>query len=263
MAIEVFNRYEKKYMIDQATYEELNKRLAEFMEPDAYSRNGGFYSICNIYYDTNTDALIRKSIEKPVYKEKLRLRAYGVPGMESQSFVEIKKKYRGIVNKRRTTMPLKQAVDFLDKGIIPAAEGINQQVLKEIEYFKSFYQLVPKVYISYDRRAYFGKEDPGFRVTFDNNIQTRRTDLKLESGSYGEQILQPGKWIMEVKISGAAPEWFTNILTELRIYPTSFSKYGTEYAGYIQKKINKGEKIICFNQYSPQLTQQYQPAHLC
>lgn len=261
MAIEVFNRYEKKYMVNQETYEELNRRLKEFMEPDAFSKDGGFYSICNLYYDTDTDELIRHSLQKPVYKEKLRLRSYGVPGEESEAFVEIKKKYKGIVNKRRTTMTLKEAVDYLDHGIVPAGDRINRQVLREIDYFKAHYSLVPKVYISYDRRAYFGREDSGFRVTFDTNIQTRRTDLKLESGAAGTQLLQPGQWLMEVKISGATPAWFTNILSDLKIYPASFSKYGTEYTRYVLDTVKKGEKVACLNQYSAQAVQQYQPAH--
>lgn len=263
MAIEVFNRQEKKYMIDDQTYNKLNIMLAKYMKPDEYSKDGGFYSISNLYYDTDNDSLIRKSIMKPAYKEKLRLRAYGTPGMESKAFVEIKKKYKGIVNKRRTTMTLKEAKAYLDKDIKPQSKGINQQVIREIDYFKDFYGLKPKVYISYDRRAYFGIEDDSFRVTFDTNIQTRRVDLKLESGTYGEQLLEPGKWLMEVKISGATPTWFTNILSELKIYPVSFSKYGTEYKKYIYNYIKKGEKITCLNQYSPQLIPQFQPAHQC
>ncbi len=263
MAIEVFNRYEKKYMLDQNTYELLNERLDKYMEADAYSKDGGFYSICNIYYDTDTDQLIRKSLEKPTYKEKLRLRSYGTPDGSSQAFVEIKKKYKGIVNKRRISMPLNQAMAYLDYNVRPTAPGINNQILREIDYFKEFYKLTPKVYISYDRRAYFGREDHSFRVTFDTNIQTRREDIRLQSGAYGTSLLQPGQWLMEVKISGAAPAWFTQILSELKIYPVSFSKYGTEYKNYVQSNIRKGEKITCLNQYSQQPIPQYQPAHQC
>lgn len=262
MAIEVFNRYEKKYMVNQETYEELNRRLAEYMEPDSFSKDGGFYSICNIYYDTTTDELIRHSIQKPIYKEKLRLRSYGVPGEDTMAFVEIKKKYKGIVNKRRTTMALKDAMLYLEKGIVPEDERLNKQVLREIDYFKEHYKLIPKVYISYDRRAYFGREDDSFRVTFDTNIQTRREDLNLQDGMYGESLLEPGQWLMEVKISGATPRWFTDILSDMKIYPASFSKYGTEYKRYVLNTIKKGEKVACLNQYSTQAVQQYQPVHL-
>ena len=99
MAIEVFNRYEKKYIIDEDTFHKLTYQIADYMNPDAYNRNGEAYRISNIYYDTENDQLIRASIEKPVYKEKLRLRAYGTPELTDNVFVEIKKKYDGIVKK--------------------------------------------------------------------------------------------------------------------------------------------------------------------
>ncbi|MED9973264.1 MAG: VTC domain-containing protein, partial [Lachnospira sp.] len=132
MAIEVFNRYEKKYMMDEDTFYKLTTRIADYMNPDAYNRNGEAYRISNIYYDTENDQLIRASIEKPVYKEKLRLRAYGTPELTDTVFVEIKKKYNGIVNKRRTSMTLKDAYDYLDSGVQPDFEHnkINRQVLK-------------------------------------------------------------------------------------------------------------------------------------
>lgn len=234
VSIEVFNRREQKYMLDDDTYSKITQYIDKYMDADSYSRDGGFYSICNIYYDTEDDYLIRKSVSKPVYKEKLRLRAYGVPNGDSRSFVEIKKKYKGIVNKRRTAMRLEDAYSYMKNDKKPDGDGINRQVLKEIDYMKSFYHLKPKVYISYDRRAYFDKMDDSFRITFDTNIRTRRKNLRLEDGMYGEPILKPGMWLMEVKISGAVPRWFTEILSELKIYPVSFSKYGEEYQKYIK-----------------------------
>ena len=235
MDIEVFNRREQKYMLDGDTYEKVINCIEKYMKPDAYSSDGGIYSICNIYYDTDDDYLIRRSLAKPIYKEKLRLRAYGTPDGSSKVFVEIKKKYHGIVNKRRTTMSLEEAEAYLDEGARPHCPNINHQVLAETDYIKDYYGLKPKVYISYDRRAYFGKDDESFRITFDTNIQTRRTDLRLESGAYGTQLLEPGKWLMEAKISGATPVWFTDMLSRLKLYPVSFSKYGTEYTNYILK----------------------------
>lgn len=183
MPIEVFNRREQKYMLDDETYNAIIGYISEYMEPDAYSTDGGTYSISNIYYDT--------------------------------------------------------ANDYLDEGIRPDGNGLNRQVLAEIDYFKNYYELMPKVFISYDRRAYFGMEDDSFRVTFDTNIQTRRNDLRLESGAYGEQLLSPGQWLMEVKISGATPSWFTGMLTKLKLYPVSFSKYGTEYMKYLNGVIKE------------------------
>lgn len=239
LAIEIFNRYEKKYMIDAGIYDTLIQELSEYMEPDKHCLNGNHYSICNIYYDTDTDELIRRSIEKPIYKEKLRLRSYGKPDDDSEAFIEIKKKYKGIVNKRRTTMTLKQALDYLENGVYPESENISRQVMNEIAYFISYYTVKPKVYISYDRVALFGKDDDSFRVTFDTNIQTRREDLDLRKGAYGKQLLPEGKILMEAKISGGFPLWFSRIITKHGIYPASFSKYGTEYKNYFI--INKGE----------------------
>lgn len=252
MVIEIFNRQEEKYMLDDMTYRGILEQIEEHMCSDEYSKEGGFYSICNIYYDTGDDRLIRKSIDKPVYKEKLRLRTYGTPDSGSEAFVEIKKKYHNTVNKRRVVMPFDMATAYLNEGISPDCDGVNRQIFREIDYFRNFYTVVPKVYISYDRRAYFDMNDCSFRVTFDTNIRTRRTDVKLESGSYGQQLLEPDMWLMEVKISDAVPAWFCGVLSQYRLYPTSFSKYGEEYRRYLQHNIKKGEKTVCLNQSSTQ-----------
>lgn len=230
MAIEVFNRMEKKYMLDEDTYRKFSERIAPYMEADAFCDNDNFYSIHNIYYDTEHDELIRRSIEKPVYKEKLRLRSYGIPTLEDQVFLEIKKKFRGLVNKRRTVIKLGQAYDFIDKRIFPTeGDYLNQQVLREMEYFLDFYKPKPKVFLKYDRKALFWKEDSDLRITFDRNIRTRRNHLRLEEGDDGELLLEEGKVLMEIKTSTSFPLWLTNILTEYEIKGVSFSKYGTEF----------------------------------
>lgn len=248
MGIEVFNRYENKFLIDQDTYEALTNRISEYMELDAFNKKNGFYTICNIYYDTPNDDLIRKSLSKPVYKEKLRLRAYGVPGIETKGYLEIKKKYKGLVNKRRTSMTLFEAYNFVESGIMPNEKSYhNKQVLKELHYFINRYELKPAVYIAYDRKAYFEGE---LRITFDTNVRTRRYDLALELGDYGEQLLEPGQWLMEVKVDKAYPLWLTHLLAEYKVYPTSFSKYGREFAKYSQQKEHsKGDIFTCLNPY--------------
>lgn len=237
MAIEVFNRYEKKYRINDACYHKLRERLSEYMEADAHSRDGEFYTICNIYYDTPNNDLIRRSIEKPVYKEKLRLRSYGVVAPEDKVFLEIKKKYKRLVNKRRTKLKLAEAYQFVQSGEIPEYQSyMNAQVLREIHYLlhRMEMELKPALFLSYDRVAMFGKDDKDFRVTFDRNITTRRYDLGLHYGIYGDKLLPEDEWIMEVKINQAMPLWMTKILSEFQIYPASFSKYGTEYKNYIE-----------------------------
>ncbi len=234
MAPDTFRRYELKYLMNTETYERLLQRLLDYMEVDDYSKKTGFYLITNLYYDTPNDALIRASIAKPIYKEKLRVRSYGVPGADSKAFLEIKKKYKRLVSKRRITLPVNRAYAFLrGEDNLRDVPKIDKQKLGEFEYFCSVYDLVPKVYLSYERKALYGKEDPEFRVTFDKNITARRYDLTLEQGVYGEQLLPEGMWLMEVKVLGAAPLWFAKLLSELKIYPASFSKYGTEYRRYI------------------------------
>ena len=239
MSITVFNRYEKKFLVKDEQYKKIISRLEEYMVPDSFSKDGGFYSISNIYYDTVDDELIRKSIEKPIYKEKLRLRSYGKPELHDEAFIEIKKKFKGSVNKRRIRLTLEEAVDYLDRDIDPPSIDPNSQIFKEIQFMRQRYELIPKVYLSYDRRAYFGKEDSEFRITFDTNIQTRRTNLDLTAGPYGESILPEGYWVMEIKVLQGMPMWLTELLSDLKIYKTSFSKYGTEYKELIKQNTKR------------------------
>lgn len=230
MAIEVFNRYEQKYIIDREIFEKVIKIMDTHMILDQYNRDHNPYTIANIYYDTADDYLVRKSLSKPEYKEKLRLRAYGVPDNNTKVFLEIKKKYRGIVNKRRTVLTLSEAYGFLDSTIPPEPKDyMNLQVVKEIEYFLQVYSLQPKVYLAYDRIAYFEKDNNDLRISFDQNIRTRRYDLDLSKGDYGENLLNGEVYLMEIKTSKAMPLWLTDMLTRYNIKKQSFSKYGTEF----------------------------------
>lgn len=234
MAIEVFNRYETKYLIDTKTYNILINELEGRMIPDSYSRDNSFYTICNVYYDTADSALIRHSLSKPDYKEKLRLRSYGVPQKGAKVYLEIKKKYNGIVNKRRCALKLNEADCLVKNHIYPHIEEyMNRQVLNEIYYLVNRLELKPMVYIAYDRRAYFGRDNSDLRVTFDTNIRTRRSSVALEKGDYGEGLLGADMWLMEIKCAGALPLWLTKILSENHIYKTSFSKYGEEYKQHL------------------------------
>lgn len=235
MAKEVFSRTEEKYIVTKAIYENMIKDLEGKMIADEYSKNNSFYQICNIYYDTPDNNLIRTSLQKPKYKEKVRLRSYGVPGKDSKVFLEIKKKYKGCVNKRRTTFKLNDAYKFVTTGNIPELEGyMNLQIMKELSYAINTYKLIPKVYIAYQRRAFFGAEDSEFRLTFDKNIVARRDDVALEYGVFGERVIDENTMIMEVKFNERMPLWFIEILRTYNLEKTSFSKYGTEYTNYIK-----------------------------
>jgi hypothetical protein len=222
----VFKRYEKKYLLSDYQYKLLRERLAEYMEQDSY----GLHTINNIYYDTDDYRLIRESLSKPVYKEKLRLRSYGTPTSDSKVFLEIKKKYDGVVYKRRVSLGLEEANKYVLKGKQPSK---TCQITKEIDWFLKSYDLTPKVFIAYDRIALFGKEDNDLRITFDTNIRWREDNLDLTKGSSGRQLLQPGQILMEIKIPGVMPLWMSHMLDELDIRSTSFSKYGTCFSKHL------------------------------
>lgn len=234
MAIEVFNRYEYKYKITEAELNKLLPVLEKHMLMDMRCKNHSLYTIANIYYDTYDDYLIRRSLQKPAYKEKLRLRAYGVPELDSKVFLEIKKKVKGLVNKRRTTLILDEAYGFIQNGKMPEPkEYMNTQVMHELEYFLKVHNIMPKVYIAYDRLAYFENGNDDLRISFDTNIRTRRHDLRLEAGDHGDLLLDEDVYIMEIKTSRAMPIWLTELLTEMNMRRSSFSKYGTEFKEFM------------------------------
>lgn len=221
-----FKRYEKKYFLTKEQYKSFKDLISSQTRADDY----GTYTLGNIYYDTDDYRLIRASLEKPVYKEKLRVRSYGVPGQDDKVFVELKKKYEGVVYKRRVTMTDSCAKSFL-KGIKDSA--CSGQINREIEYFQNFYHTKPKVYIAYDREALQGIENPGLRITFDTNLRYRLDRLSLSEGDDGQPILDNDLILMEIKIPGACPLWLCDTLSKLEIKNVSFSKYGTCYKNHI------------------------------
>lgn len=248
MAIKSFQRYEKKFILNETQYKKLLPILYEYMNEDKFCKNGENYNIYSIYYDTLDNQVIRHSINKPYYKEKLRLRSYKAPIEENDKvFLELKKKINGIVNKRRATLTLKEAYKFLEDRIRPKSlDFLNNQVLDEIEYYLNNNEVSPRVYISYSRKAFFGKNDKDFRITFDSNILSRRDNLSLQLGLYGENILPRDSYLMEVKILGAIPIWLSKTMSELKIYNTNFSKYGSEYVKYcLNNNYNSRRKNIC------------------
>lgn len=230
----VFKRYEIKYMLTLEQKERLLRLMQPYMALDQYGRT----TIRNIYFDTDSYRLIRHSIEKPAYKEKLRVRSYDRAGPDSPVFVELKKKYRDVVYKRRLSMPEKQAMNWV-AGAVQSPE--DTQISREIDYFISYYQsLHPTVFLSYEREAYYCRAGSDFRVTFDDTILCRQDALSLETPVGGEPLLEEGKVLMEVKTSGGIPLWMTHALTREHIYKTSFSKYGTAYERLIIPHLKGG-----------------------
>jgi len=250
---QVFKRVEKKYFINPSQYEELMVVLLEHMSKDQYGR----HTICNIYYDNDNNDLIRTSIEKPKYKEKFRIRSYGIPTEDDTVFLEIKKKYNRVVYKRRIPLKLKDAHAVLNK--INESESIsehiveydynnteypvfdemsNRQIMHEIEYMIKHYELKPDTYIAYDRVALYGIDEPDLRITFDQNVRGRTQELTLDAGDHGDFVVKDDMYLMEIKTNGAMPLWLANKLSEMRIYPFSFSKYGTIYKKRVLEVLN-------------------------
>lgn len=218
----IFKRSEKKYLLTLEQCQQFYDKVKNYIEEDQYDD----YTIYNLYYDTNQYDLIRHSIEKPPYKEKLRLRCYEAAHDDTSVFIELKKKYNSTVYKRRVSCTLLEAERLLNHHI-PLPD--QQQIVNEINYFLSFYQPAPKLFLSYHRRAFHGKKEKELRITLDSNIRYRTQNLSLKSQKEDQCYFNNHEILMEIKTSSAFPLWMTHILSELALYPVSFSKYGKIY----------------------------------
>ena len=232
-----FKRYELKYLLTRQQKQALLQAMEPFMKLDHYGRT----TIRNIYLDTENFRLIRRSLEKPVYKEKLRIRSYSRVDKEDPVFIELKKKYQSVVYKRRLTLPEGQTMTcFREQLPIP----VCSQIADEIQYFRDHYApLCPSVFLSYEREAYFSKDEGDFRITFDENILYRREGLSLRSGIYGIPLLKNGNTLLEIKTSGAIPLWMCHAAGCLHLFRTSFSKYGAAYVDIVKTE-KKGDYIL-------------------
>ena len=225
---QAFQRIEQKYILTPAQHEALCRILRQRMRADPY----GEQTIASVYYDTPGFTLIRQSLEKPVYKEKLRIRSYGRAQDKDSVFVELKKKYKGVVYKRRAVMPLEAAERFLNGGVAPDAMN---QVQREIDSFRLRYRPVPAAMVICERTAFEGPDGSGLRLTLDRRIRCRDDRLDLRRRLDGTQLLPPAHVLMELKALRAMPLWMARALSELRVYPVSFSKYGTYYRDFLSK----------------------------
>lgn len=229
-----FERYEIKYLLTAQQKEQLLRTMRGYMQIDQFGRS----TIRNIYYDTDTFRLIRRSLEKPAYKEKLRIRSYQRVQPNDPVFVELKKKFQSVVYKRRLVLPEAQAMTSFRTG---EALPVQSQIADEIEYFRAYYRtLRPTVFLSYEREAFYALDGSDFRITFDENILYRCHDFSLGSPIYGTPLLTGGQTLMEIKTSGGMPLWMTHALTEHSIFHTSFSKYGAAYQNMLDTQSSGG-----------------------
>lgn len=224
----IFKRYEIKYLLTRKQYQQIRVAMDGLMAEDKYGRS----TIHSLYLDTPDFLLARRSLEKPLYKEKLRLRSYGDTD-GGTVFVEIKKKYDSIVYKRRISMTETAAREY----VLSHKAAEDSQISREISYFMAHYKnLMPKILISYERDAFYSTADNDLRITFDRNILWRDNDLKLTSKVDGIPVLDSDLVLMEIKTTAAMPLWLVKTLSRNHIYKTSFSKYGTAYQMMLQNR---------------------------
>jgi len=222
---QTFRRYEKKYLLDENQYRQIKEYLSKYTKSDKFFKS----KVNSIYYDTDTFELIRRSIEKPEYKEKLRIRTYSDINADDKVYVEFKKKLDGIVYKRRTKAIYKDVLND-----IYTCEFKDKQIGNEIRYALNYYdKLSPKVFISCQRASFVGIEDENLRITFDENLLYRMNDLSLSNSNNDKSITD--KVVMELKVAGSIPLWLSKILDDTKVYPRGFSKVGTAFLKRMEK----------------------------
>ncbi len=218
----IFRRIEKKYFLNEEKKSALLSLISDQLIPDEH----GVSTICNLYLDTPSFLLIRNSIDARDYKEKLRVRSYGKVDDDSKVFFEIKKKFKGVVYKRRASMKYREAMEYIYDGKRP----FDSQIMREIHWAMKFYDRPkPAIALYYDREAYYVKDMPALRITFDARSRYRDENVSLKEGTYGKLIIDESNIVMEIKTDGAMPLWLSAALDTLKIFPSSFSKYGTVY----------------------------------
>lgn len=227
--IDTFERVEHKYLLSKSQANKLYSYIRDYIQDDIYPQ----YSLHNIYLDSSNYTMISRSIEGPQYKEKLRIRSYGDPDDSGFIYVEMKKKYAGIVYKRRIQIKENELNDFFNGSL-----KIDNQILHEIEYMEQIYHPQPKIFIGYDRRAFSGKYENDVRITFDTNIRYRLDHLSLHDDYPDTYLLHDDQCLLEVKVMDRYPLWLTHALTSMHLTRTSFSKYGTIYTNILREERN-------------------------
>ena len=235
IAQKVFKRYEKKYLLTTAQADALQAVLALHTQPDDY----GTYWVQNLYFDTDDWDVVRTSIEKPLYKEKMRLRCYGVPDERGSVFLELKKKYDGIVYKRRVTLPVHVVTNPNEFPLVETLLSHTdthtkkpEQIARELGFYLRQNPVKPKMFLAYQRIALVGTEDANLRITMDSAVRYRLDGLHFDDPEGGSPILSPDRCLMEIKAPLSMPLWLTSALGRLGIFGHSFSKYGTCYKDF-------------------------------
>ena len=243
-----FERKEKKYVLEHGDYLALMALIGDKLVEDEYP----YSHIESLYYDTPDWRMINRSMEKPLYKEKLRVRVYGQPADDGIAFVELKKKYKGIVYKRRMPLSEQGALAFMDgldyeqaqlrfplrEADRAAAEPTwrDHQIAEEIKACIGRWQpLHPSMSISVDRTSLRTDDGSNVRMTFDFDARWRTENLGFGQAE-GNLLLPEGQVIMEIKAHKAYPLWLVHALDQVGVYPKSCTKYGTAYRAYVAQQ---------------------------
>lgn len=251
---DVFCRVEDKYPMTKKQAEEFVEAIREHVREDAYFR----YTVHSVYYDSADCQLAVHSLMKPKYKMKLRLRCYGEADGDTPAFFETKKKYGDIVFKKRITLTENEALNYAENGVMHHVTG---NTADEIDYLFRYYDLQPKVHISYDRECWSSISEQDVRITFDFNIRYRTDDLSLRENGSEQKLFDDDTVVMEVKAMDRYPMWLVRLLSERKLYKQSNSKYGKIYTlhqqelnpqfgtAYALTGMNAKEKMVCSVQY--------------
>lgn len=224
-----FQRVEEKYLLSYDEKKKFLSRISEYIKKDKF-----FIShIHNIYFDNDNNDLIINSLDKPIFKDKFRVRSYGDMSLNGDVFLETKVKYKGVVSKRRIKLSVEEFNSYINNKKIPS----DSQVFKEINYYVDYYKLKPMIYIAYDRESYKGIYDSNLRITFDNNLRSRRDNLMFKDNVEMKKYFDNDYYIMEIKAVMAMPLWLVRILSDMNIKPISFSKYGKIYECEMKERV--------------------------
>jgi len=223
----IFKRQEQKYLLTEKQATQLVLAFSEYMQQDVH----GTYWVQNLYFDTENWDIINTSIQKPYYKEKMRLRCYGTPETAKYIFLELKKKYAGTVYKRRISLP----TDSLARSLDQVLEEDGSQIARELQFHLRSANVSEKMYVGYRRKAFAGIDDPSLRLTIDSDILYRPNELNFANPSEGNSILPEHMRLMEIKTASSIPLWLSHFLSENEIYGASFSKIGTCFTDYWKK----------------------------
>lgn len=219
--MDTFRRSELKYLCSDEEAEQFYRKIQEHIHPDLYYQ----YTVHSVYLDNDQNMFAIYSLNHPKYKAKLRLRSYSNPLKDDIVYLELKKKWNGIVYKNRIELTYRQAMDYLDYNV---SLSVSNGTTREIDYLLKYANPEQRVTLLYDRTCWQGKDEEDLRITFDRRIRYRMNDISLVETGLEKELLK-NQVMMEIKAEYRYPLWLVHALREMNFKPVSFSKYGNVY----------------------------------